>query len=141
MNSLPALLLLQAVFLLLVGFCSPGALAANASGRFSPHCDGASFYLSKVDGLPIGQTLVLNIRQFNMSWWTYRPQEVWTDVYAARCSPARKCEVASHARVWLNKVGPKDKHASGKYEVEFGGQHLAGEFSVKYHNDKTWICE
>jgi hypothetical protein len=139
MNTRLALLPLGFVFLLQI---CPSALSAskNASGWFSPHCDGASFYLSKVDGLPFEQTLVLNI-QSHMSWGLYRPQEVWVDVYGARCVSAGKCEAASHARIWLNKVGPKDKRVSSKYEVDLGGQQLAGEFVAKYRKDKTWLCE
>lgn len=130
------------IFLVLIQISSATASATkNASGWFSPHCDGASFYFSKVDGLPLGQTLVLNIRQYNMSWWLYRPQEVWVEVSAERCISAGKCEAASHARIWLSKVGPKDKRVSGKYEVDSGGQQLTGEFLVKYRKDKTWICE
>jgi hypothetical protein len=63
------------------------AAASDALGRFSPHCDGASFYLSDVDGLPSDEKLILNIRHYSLSWWTYRlcfPREVWEDVYAQR---------------------------------------------------------
>jgi hypothetical protein len=137
-----ASLVLQLVFVAVVLQACPSTLLAakDAAGWFSPHCDGASFYLSKVDGLPSKQKLNLNMRQ-HFSWWNYRPQEVWEDVYAERCSAAGKCEAATHARIWLDKGDPKDKHVSGKYDVDFGGQHLAGNFLVKYRNDKTWLCE
>ncbi len=128
------------VLILLPAYSYPSSAKDVAAGRFSPHCDGASFYLSKVPGLP-GQTLILNIRQYALSWWQYRPQESWVDAYAERCANREKCEQAVHARIWLNKVGPKDKHASGKYDVDFGREHLNGSFSVKYRYDKGWICE
>jgi hypothetical protein len=115
--------------------------ASNASGRFSPHCDGASFYLSQVDGLSGAQKLILNMSHYALSWWIYRPQEVWEDVHAARCTSAGQCEAATHARIWLDKGKPDDKRVSGKYEVDFGGQHLEGKFLVKYRKDKTWRCE
>jgi hypothetical protein len=86
------------------------------------------------------QKLNLNMRH-NLSWWIYRPQEVWEDVYAERCTSAGKCEVATHARIWLDKGRPTDKSISGKYEVDFGEQHLRGNFLVKYREDKTWRCE
>jgi hypothetical protein len=121
---------------------SSRSLTSNdASGRFSPHCDGASFYLTKVDGLSSGQSLVLTMRHSNISWRLYRPQETWENVYAERCASTGRCEAATRARIWLNKVGPKDKRVSGKYEVDFPGQQLAGQFLVKYRRDKTWICE
>jgi hypothetical protein len=130
-----------ALVAVLLQACPLTLLAAKAaSGRFSPHCDGASFYLSKIDGLPSEQKINLNLRQ-HFSWWNYRPQEVWEDVYAERCTPLGKCEAASHARIWLDKAGPKDKRVSGKYELDLGGQHLEGNFLLKYRNDKAWLCE
>jgi hypothetical protein len=115
--------------------------AANgASGWFSPHCDGASFHLSQIDGLSSNQKLNLNLRQ-TLTWWQYRPQEVWENIYAERCSSEGKCEPATHARIWLDKGNPYDKHVSGKYEVDLGAQHLTGPFHAKYRKDKNWICE
>jgi hypothetical protein len=114
--------------------------ANGASGWFSPHCDGASFYLSDVDGLSSGEKLNLNLRQ-QFPWNAQRPQETWEHVFAERCSPKRKCESAARARIWLDKRNPNDKRASGKYDVEFGALHLAGQFHLKYRKDKKWICE
>lgn len=135
--------LLQLVFLVVLLQAYPSTLfaAKNAAGWFSPHCDGASFYLSKVDGIPSEQKLNMNMR-YSLPWWNYRPQEVWEDVYAERCISAEKCDVATHARIWLDKGNPNDKRISGRYEVDFGGQHLAGQFLVKYRKEKTlWLCE
>ena len=71
-------LLLPLVFLALLLQVYPSTLLAakNASGWFTPHCDGASFYLSNVDGLPSEQKLNLNMRHYALPWWNYRPQEV-----------------------------------------------------------------
>jgi hypothetical protein len=134
------LLLLFFPALLLQVYPSTLLAAQNASGWFSPHCDGASFYLSKVGGLPSGQKLNLNMRHYGLPWWNYRPQEVWEDVSAERCFAARKCEAATRARIWLDKGDAKDKRVSGKYDVDFGGQHLEGKFLVKYRK-QDWICE
>ena len=136
-------LVVQLVFVAIVlGSCPSTLLAAkDASGSFSPHCDGASFFLSKVDGLPSEQNLILNMRHYALSWWSYRPQEVWEDVYAERCS-AGKCQNATHARIWLSKGNPSDRRVSGKYEVDFGGQHFLGTFFAKYRKEKaSYICE
>lgn len=143
MHTNPTSLVLQLVCVaVLLQACPSTLLAAkDASGWFSPHCDGASFYLSKVDGLSSAQKLTMNMRHYNLSWWTYRPQEAWEEVYAERCESAGKCDAATRARIWLDKGEPKDKFVSGKYEVDFGKQHLAGKFLVKYRNDKTWLCE
>jgi len=77
---------------------------------------------------------------YALPWWNYRPQEVWEDVSAERCFSTGKCEAATHARIWLDKGDAKDKHVSGKYDVDFGGQHLEGKFLVKYRK-QDWICE
>jgi hypothetical protein len=144
LNAHFGVLMLDLVFLALAFQpCSLASSAAKAaSGWFSPHCDGASFYMSKVDGLLSGQKLIMTIRHYALSWWNYRPQEVWEDVSAERCLPDGKCELATHARIWLDKGKPDDKHVSGKYDVDFGGQHLEGKFLVKYRKEKTaWLCE
>lgn len=114
--------------------------ATNASGIFSPHCDGASFFLSKLNGLSGDEELRLDLRQ-NFDWSTFRPEEVWADVYAARCPHVGECESATHARIWLEKTTPQAKHVSGKYEVDFGAEHLTGRFHAKYRRDKNYICE
>jgi hypothetical protein len=80
------------------------------------------------------------MRHYALPWWNYRPQEVWEDVYAERCSSAGKCEPAKHARIWLDEGDAKDKRVSGKYDVDVGGQHLDGTFLVKYRK-QDWICE
>src|SRR5438552_9797306 len=140
-TRLPAHLLLLSFAALLLQVSPSMSLAAhNASGLFSPLCDGALFYLSKVDGLPPGQKLNLRMYHHALPWWNYRPQEVWEDVYAERCLSPGKCETATHARIWLDKGDPKDKRVSGKYEVDFGGQHLEGKFLVKYRKQDS-ICE
>jgi hypothetical protein len=133
----------QFVLLALVLLPCSTALSASkgASGRFSPHCDGASFYLSNVDGLPPNQRLILNMRHYALPWWVYRPQEVWEDVYAEICGSRGKCESAKHARIWLDKANPSDRRVSGKYEVDFSSQNLAGQFLTKYRADKHYICE
>jgi hypothetical protein len=136
--------LLKLGFLALVlQCCSLTLLAAKAaSGWFSPHCDGASFYLSKVDGLPAGQKLILTVRQYALSWWNCSPREVWEDVSAERCFSGGKCELAAHARIWLDKGNPTDKRVSGKYDANFAGQHLEGSFLVKYRKENAaWLCE
>src|SRR6267142_4523349 len=132
----------QGFILLVVLFqLYPSTLLATkvASGWFSPHCDGASFFLTKVDGLPTGQKLNMTMRHYALSWWVYRPQEVWEDVSTERCVSAGKCEAATHARIWLDTVGPNDKRVSGRYDVDVGGQHLEGTFLVKYRK-QDWIC-
>lgn len=129
-----------ALVVLLLQTCPAALSAADASGTFLPRCDGASFLLLKVNGLSRDEELRLNLRQ-NFDWSIYRPEEVWADVYAARCPHVGKCESATHARIWLEKTTPQAKHVSGKYEVDFGGKHLTGQFRATYRKDKNYICE
>jgi hypothetical protein len=111
----------------------------EASGWFSPHCDGASFFLVNVDGLPRKQKLNMTMRHYALPWEAYRPQETWEDVHAERCLSAGKCENATSARIWLDKCEPSDKRISGKYDVNFGEEHLEGTFHLKYRKQE-WIC-
>jgi hypothetical protein len=116
--------------------------AKPASGRFTPHCQGAFFFLAKVDGLGSEQKLNLYFppRGLNLVWGM--AQEHWEDVAAEQCTTSGKCEQATQAKIWLNKSDPYDKHVSGKYDVTFKGQHLEGTFRVKFLKEKgAWICE
>lgn len=134
---------LAARFLLLVVALElyPLCLSATneASGWFSPHCDGAFFSLVNVDGLPKAQKLNMTMRHYALSWQAYRPQETWENVYAERCSPSGKCETATSARIWLDKCEPNDKHISGKNKVTFGEEHLQGRLHLKYRKQES-VC-
>jgi hypothetical protein len=73
-------------FALLLQLYPSALLAANkATGWFSPHCDGASFFLVNVEGLPREQKLNMTMRHYALSWEAYRPQETWEPVHAERC--------------------------------------------------------
>ncbi len=135
---------LRFVLLTLVLLPCSTALSASktASGEFSPHCDGASFYLSNVDGLSPKQKLILKMYHYALPWWVYRPQKVWEDVDGEICGSRGKCESVTHARIWLDKGNASDSHVSGKYEVEFNSKHLAGQFFTKYlEEDERYRCE
>ena len=114
----PRTALLALVFsVLLVQICPLKLVAANrASGWFSPHCDGASFFLTKVDSLPAGQ-------KPNMAM-PLRPPLV--ELPPAGGLGRRLCGTvllsskmrASRARKNLVDEGDaKDKRVSGKYDV------------------------
>ena len=60
-------------------------------------------------------------------------------MYAEGCLSAGKGETATSARIWLDKYEPGDKRTSGKYGVNFGGEHLEGTFHLKYRK-QVWIC-
>ena len=59
-----------------------------------------------------------------------------------RCSVDGKCEDATNAKIWLNKGQGKIKRISGRYTVDFGGQHIEGQFVVNYRKHQNpLICE
>ena len=134
------MLLLYLVFLHLLfqTVLSTLSAAQNATGWFSPLCDGASFYLTKVNGLPPGQRLNLRIPQNGLSWENRGDlREVWEEVHAERCFSAANCEAATHARVWLDKGKARDKRVSGRYDIYFGEEHLEGRFLLKYRKQDS----
>jgi hypothetical protein len=144
LHTILPVLLLHLVFLdlLFQTYQSTLSAAQNATGWFSPQCDGASLYLSKVNGLPPGQKLNLMMIHNGLSWEIRRLHEgdFWEDVYAERCFSAGKCEAATHAKIWLDKGKAKDKHVSGRYDVYIGGQHFEGQFLLKYRKQDS-RCE
>ena len=81
----------------------------------------------------------MTMTKYVLSWEAYRPQESWEHVYAERCFLGTKCETATSARIWLDKCEPNDKRISGKYEVNFGDEHLEGTYRLKYRKQK-WVC-
>jgi hypothetical protein len=129
--------------LFVLQLCPSVMLAAKpASGRYTPHCQGAFFFLTKVDGLGSQQTLNLYSFARGLSFTWQAAQEAWEDVTAERCTASGSCEQATRAKIWLDRSNPSDKQVSGKYDVTFQGQHLEGKFRVKYLKEKgAWICE
>jgi hypothetical protein len=119
--------------------------AADANGRYERYCDGWFFYLSNVDGLPASEKLVLFLRMNCPPCAVYTPEEVWwTNVFAQRCSADGKCkdEDATSSRIWLDKGASEGKRISGKFEVDFDGQLLKGQFVTKEGKPKqVRICE
>ena len=66
----------------------------------------------------------------------------WLVAEGKRCSNVGKCEEASRAKIRLNEMKGSMKHVLGEYALDFGSQHLEGQFVVKYrkHNPPP-ICE
>ncbi len=102
----------------------PNSSAAGGSGRFVPECNGVTFYLTKVEELKVYADLA--------PWWVLQSEKKWKDVSGERRSPGGKSERATNPRIWLGEGGKNSSHISGKYQVDFGGQHLEGQFVAKY---------
>ena len=135
------------VSLLLIGVAVPGNLsllsADSPSGRFERYCDGVWFFLTKIDGLPASEKVTLFFRMPFPPGAVYLTEESWWwQVYAQVCSAQGQCEDATSAKMWLNKGASSGEIISGKYEIDFHGQHLQAQFAAKRRKPtKTRICE
>ena len=123
---------------------SPSAsAAADAKGWVEEDCMGSTFHLTEINGVSINQEINLRLNcgtRIDLALCTTEPGP-WV-VQAKRCSGDGKCEEATEAKIWLNKGKGKIKRVSGRYTVDFSGQHLEGQFVVKYRkNKKPYICE
>jgi hypothetical protein len=129
---------LSAVVLLLTVFPTASS-GRKATGHFEVYCDGVGFFLAKVDGAPAPGKLFLFLYT-GFPGFPYVPKETWKDVYVYRngCIADGKCEALARGKVWLdNEAMPDARRVSGKYEIEFNGQHVRGQFAVKVHDYKT----
>jgi hypothetical protein len=120
------------------------SFAADARGWVEEDCIGSIFHLAKIDGIPITQEIILRLNNCGsgiplaLCMTEANPYEV----QGKRCSGAGKCEEATQAKVWLNKGNGRIRRISGRYTVDFSGQHLEGQFMVNYRkHKKPFICE
>jgi len=130
---------------LILQVCPSSLFAADITGWFETDCSGVTFHIMKIDAVPVGQELDLQLRTgYAPQVQLYMTGADWFDVESQLCSGVGKCEEASSAKVWLDKGkrGEFPSHISGKYTVEFREQHLEGHFEVKYRKPKNLIiCE
>jgi hypothetical protein len=71
------------------------------------------------------------IRAFLVS--LYVPKEEWkgANVYRHGCIADGKCEILAPGTVWLDDELTRDsRRVVGKYEIEFNGKHLRGQFAA-----------
>jgi len=108
---------------------------------FTLDCNGGvTFHMVGIDGLPPTQELVLTSRGGGPTdWRVYLPERIWKQVVGEGCHGIGKCEVATSARIWIEKEDAKGKSVSGRYEVAFGEQHLQGQFVAKFKKHKPAI--
>jgi hypothetical protein len=123
---------------------SPGH---NATGQYDIYCDGVGFFLTNIDGVPApGKLLLFSYmstpggtfggRYIGQGNWTY------AFVYRDGCIPDGKCEKMADGKVWIDEWdtptagAPVPKRISGKYEIDFMGEHLEGNFAAKQHLSK-----
>jgi hypothetical protein len=109
--------------------------AQNASGHFEVYCDGFGFFLEKVDGAPVpGKVLLFLYTGFPGVQYAYESMQNWSDVIVYRngCIADGGCEILARGKVRLDNEATVDaRRVSGKYEIEFNGKHLSGQFAAK----------
>jgi hypothetical protein len=116
------------------------ARAADARGWYDPGCGGAMFHLMGLPGQPPVQEFVLRLSTGNLAFNYYLVGPHWWDVTAQDCSKAGDCGEATKAKLQFQKIGRR--HVSGEYQIDFKGQHLEGQYQVKYrHKGGPYICE
>jgi hypothetical protein len=128
---------------LIVQAIPSASFAADAKGWVEEDCMGSIFHFTKIDGTSISQEINLRLNcgsRIPLELCITEPGP-WV-VQAKRCSADGKCEEATQAKVWLNKGNGKIRRISGRYSVDFRGQHLEGQFTVKCRkHKKPYICE
>jgi hypothetical protein len=124
---------LTVVALLLWAF--PTASSTHgATGRFEVYCDSFGFFLENVDGAPaLGGFFVFLYRGFP-GFVDYLPggEELDVSVYPKGCNAAVKCASVATAKVWLDaEHRPGGMRISGKYDIDWHGQHLKGQLLAR----------
>jgi len=118
------------------------AAADNAKGWFEGDCSGSTFRIAKFAGAAPGQYLVLRLNSGSQLPTPLFEGAGWLDVQGKRCLGVDSCEAATQAKIWLNETKGSIKRISGRYTIDFGGQHLEGQFRVKYRRkNPPAICE
>jgi hypothetical protein len=118
----------------------PISAADDATGWFEGDCSGTTFHIAFAGASP-GEYLALRLNSGTPLAAPLFEGAGWLDVQGNRCLGADKCEAATRAKIWLNQT-KGTKRIFGKYSVNFGGEHLEGQFRVKYRRrNPPAICE
>jgi hypothetical protein len=135
-----------AAVILLPGAFPVSSSTHSASGRFEVYCDSFGFFLKKIDGAPApGEFLLLLYRGFP-GFFDDLPGDKALDVsvYSKGCSADGKCDAVANGKLWLDaEHTPGGARISGKYDIDWHGQHLKGQFLARRHENKKppRICE
>jgi hypothetical protein len=114
--------------------------ADDAKGWFEEDCSGTTFQIATFAGASQGEYLVLRLSSSHLAAPLFEGAG-WLDVQAKRCLGADKCEATAQAKIWLNQT-KGTKRISGKYAIDLSGEHLEGQFTVKYRRrNPPAICE
>jgi hypothetical protein len=129
----------SAAALLLVVFPTASS-TQGATGTFEVYCDSFGFFLASIDAAPAPKEFFLFLYRGFPEVGDYLPQGEWLDVsvYLKGCSAAIKRDSVARGKLLLDKVhDPGATRISGKYDIDFKGQHLIGHFRAKRHQYKN----
>jgi len=122
------------------------AFGAKTAGWLQACCDTADFRFTKFPGRAAGEELRIRISSHGANWMIYRFLNDWWGtlgggkVTGERCNQAGECEKTTKSDLQVQKVTMR--RMFGKYVVDINGQHLEGQFVVKYRKrDPKCICE
>ena len=118
---------------------APPVTASVSKGWVEQGCSEAIFHITNYDHSSNGQELVFRMgTERNPIWawiWYGGAPEYAYPADAQRCPRVGNCEEGTQANLWFKKK-KSTTHFWGRYAVDFGGQHLEGEFVVKYRQMK-----
>jgi len=111
----------------------------GTTGRFEVYCDSFGFFLEKIDGAPAPGGFFLFLQRGFPGFIDYLPGGVELDVsvYPTGCNAAVPCERVATAKLWLDAEHRQGgTRISGKYDIDWHGQHLKGQFLAMRHQYK-----
>lgn len=131
---------------LLSGVLPAASSTHRATGRFEVYCDSFGFFLKEIDGVPAPGELFLIWYKGVPGFLDDLPKAKALDVsvYPKGCGADGKCEAVANAKLWLDaEHTPGGKRISGRYDIDWHGQHLTGKFLAKRRENKKppRICE
>jgi len=119
------------------------AFAGDAKGWYEGCCTTVDFHIVEFPGRAPGEELRLRMHSGGYLQLMAYPDLWWSKVATIkgqRCTRADKCEDGTGADIQVLKA--TKRRITGKYVVDFNGQHFEGQFSVKYRKrHPQCICE
>src|SRR5579864_7288875 len=118
----------------------PTMLATGDRGWFEEGCGVVTFHITKTDGSYAAKELDFVLRHAPSFLGGFIGSNLWVDAESKQCSDAANCEYPVHAKIRLDRMQARGTRISERYTLDFfGGQHVEGQFMVKYRQPKAPI--
>ena len=118
--------------------------AARAKGWYHTTCDSAEIHLTTFPEHSSGEDLQLSLRTSfpGLNILLSQP-DLWlgqiSKVTGRRCDRAGRCSGATRADFQV--TSQTKRRISGRYRMDFDGEHLEGEFLAHYRKGAQIVCE